>query len=348
MRAAVLVAPESLELVDTPRPVPAAGQALVQVEACGICGSDLAAWRAGPQGGHQRPGAGGHEIVGTVVDGLPDLEGRRVVVDPTAVGTCGRCAPCLERAHWFCESRTDALPGAFLEFLAVPRHALHVVPETLALDLAVLSEPVACGLHALRSSWTVAVRGSLEGAHVVVIGAGMLGLGAVLAAGELGAAQVTVVAKHPHQARAARAAGAHDVLDAAEAATEHALRALRPSVVVEAVGGNGAALALGLRTVGRRGELVVLGGAPGNAVALSRATQREIRLCFPVAYAATSGAADLDLALDVLDRRQGDVGGWTAHAFSLEEVGAAFEQAADKSSGAVRVLVVPDGQVRHA
>jgi threonine dehydrogenase-like Zn-dependent dehydrogenase len=346
VRAAVLVAPGTVEVVDAPAPVPSAGEVLVRIDACGICGSDLAAWRAGPQGARLRPGAGGHEIVGAVLDGLPDLEGRRVVVDPTALGTCGTCAPCIERAHWFCQSRTDALAGAFLEYLVVPAHALHVVPRTLGPEVAVLTEPVACGIHALHSSWTAAVRGSLEGAHVVVLGAGMLGLGAVLAAGELGAAQVTVLARHPHQAQAARAAGADEVLDPADPRVEQTLRALRPAVVVDAVGGEGDAFALGLRTVARRGELVALGGAPRDAVVLSRVTQREIRMSFPVAYASRSGVADLDRALEVLDRRQDDVRGWTAHAFSLEDVDSAFRGAADKSSGAVRVVVVPDPPAR--
>ncbi len=96
--------------------------------------------------------------------------------------------------------------------MVVPARSLLAPPAPVPADVLTLAEPLACAVHALRQSWTATTSG-LAGRHVAIVGAGVAGLLAVLAARDLGAERVTVVARHQHQALVATALGADAVLD---------------------------------------------------------------------------------------------------------------------------------------
>ena len=310
-----------------------ADDVIVAVTSCGICGSDLRSWRAAPSTAQARPGAGGHEVVGRLA-----ASGLRVVVDPSAVGTCGRCEACQAGAHWFCSRRTATFSGGFATRVRAPRHALHYVPAGLTDELAALAEPVACGVHAVRHSWTAHSSGSLSGVDVAVIGAGALGLGAVMAAQAEGARRVAVVARHDFQERAA--ASLRPTETVTEAAAPAELRRLRPALVIDAVGSTESA-ELAEQAVAWRGEVVDLGAA-GVPRGGPRSSAHEHRFFHPVAYAGLGGVHDIDVALALLERRAAAVSTWPLASYPLEEVDAAFRRAADRPSGVVRVLVEPD------
>lgn len=333
---AVLETPAGLSVSDVPDPVPGAHDHVIDVDGCGICGSDLSRWALARR---SAPGAGGHEIVGRVRSLGPSFfsPGDRVLVDPTAIGSCGSCLSCRAGAFWFCSARVAVGPGGFAERLLAPARALHPVPRALPSASAVLAEPVACGLHALRSSWTVSVAADRDGLPagtvVGVVGAGMLGLGAVLAARALGAARVVCLARHPHQAAAAASLGA-DVLDARDPGAVDVLRRARPPVVVDAVGGPG--LEQAVRAVAWRGEVVGLGGGPSVTLTGGALSAHETRLFFPV----STSARDLDAALKLLAQHAAEVATWST-VVDLTDIEEARRLAGDKSAGVVRVVVRP-------
>ncbi|MCW0215818.1 MAG: alcohol dehydrogenase catalytic domain-containing protein [Pseudonocardia sp.] len=350
MRAAWYPGPGSVSLAEVHLPDPGPHDVLVDVLACGICGSNLSAWQRGPgevadgPTGGQVPGANGHELaarvaaVGSAVTGV--RPGQDVVVDPSGVRSCGECEACADGADWFCSRPRRAPAFGFADRMIVPERALLPTPTGLDPVAAVLAEPIACGVHAVRHSWTASATGRVDGRTVAVLGAGLLGLGSIMAAKALGAASVVVVARHPHQAETARALGADEVLLDAAPDTAETVRKMRPALVVEAAGGTDT-FATAMRVVAWRGEVAVLGhfGTP-QRLDTDRAGSREQRIFFPVSYAARDGVADLAIALDLLAASPA-AAAMVTHRVPLDEIDRAFRVAADKTSGALRVAVVP-------
>lgn len=195
MRALVFTATSTVEMLDVPEPQPADDEVIVDVEACGICGSELHGIQH--PGFRQPPLVMGHEFVGV------DPQGRRVVINP--IVSCGTCDLCLRGQDQLCRSRSIIgihRAGGFGERVAVPRSQLHVIPDGLSWDAAALIEPLANAVHA----WELVA--SLEPRRVGVVGAGTIGLVCLLVARHRGAEHVTVVDLSDERLERARALGA--------------------------------------------------------------------------------------------------------------------------------------------
>jgi (R,R)-butanediol dehydrogenase / meso-butanediol dehydrogenase / diacetyl reductase len=345
MRAAFIPSAEHLDVADATLRDRAGDEAVIAVAACGICGSNLHEWRHPDQGitSEILPGAGGHELSGRVLvaadDGSGPAVGERVTVEPNRVRGCGACTACRSGSAWFCPAPRVVGGWGFAERMVVPTAALFAVPDVVSDEAATLTEPLACGVHALRSSHLAATAG-IDGARVAVIGAGVAGLLTVAAARHLGAAAVAAVARHPHQAAAAAAVGADDVIAARDDDVADQLKRVGADLVVEAVGGSGETIDLAMRGVVAQGEVAVLGLFDTSPVLNTRrASFRELRLSFPLTYGVRDGVHDFEIALDIL--AAADFDHLITHRFPLAEVGAAFAFAADKSVGALRVVVTP-------
>lgn len=227
MRAMVFTGPGVVEMLDVDRPVAAPGEVLVEVAACGICGSELHG--ISKPGFREPPLVMGHEFSGTTQDG------RRVTVNP--VISCGACDRCVAGQEQLCRSRTIVgihRAGAFTSQVAVPESNVHELPAGMAWEVAALIEPLANAVHA----WSLA--GAAAGSRVAVLGAGTIGIVSQLVAQHHGA-EVTVVDLSPDRLGRARDLGASQVateltgefdviLDAVGAPATHAasLDHLRP------------------------------------------------------------------------------------------------------------------------
>jgi threonine dehydrogenase-like Zn-dependent dehydrogenase len=342
MRAAFLTGLESVEVRDVAEPGIDPGLVAVDVIACGVCGSDLHGWRHPEQtvaaGGAVLPGIGGHEVVGRVA---PD--GRRVVVEPNLAGSCGVCEPCRAGTAWFCRDRRSLPSWGFSERMHVRPEGLFSVPDGVPDAVAALTEPLACGVHALRASHTtVRNGGNLGGRRVAVIGAGAAGLLVVAAARAMGADAISSVARYPHQAEAAGRLGAAEVHDSAEDGLRKNLSMFRPDVVVEAVGGTADTFNLAVGSVRTDGEVVVLGlfDEPQQLDA-RRAIFRELRMFFPVTYGMLDGRHDFEVALEILGADSDAFAPLVSHRFALSSTAEAFATAADKRERSVKVVVEP-------
>ncbi len=173
MKALVYTAPQTLDYRDEPEPVPAAGEALVRIDAVGICGSDMHAWH-GHDPRRVPPLILGHEAAGEVVAGAG--AGRRVTMNPLIM--CGRCTYCLTGRGNLCENRTMigmTRPGAYAQYLTIPEQCLVDLPLGMAPSQAALTEPAATAWHAVdlgeRAGWR-----PLAECDAVVIGGGAVGL----------------------------------------------------------------------------------------------------------------------------------------------------------------------------
>ena len=174
MQAAVFDAPFALTLGEHPRPRPAAGEALVEVDAVGLCAGDLYIY-LGRNPYVTYPRIGGHEIAGRVAALGPGTDGppigARVVIEPF-IG-CGQCYPCRVGKSNCC-ARLSIIgvhrEGGFAEAVAVPVDRLHRVPDTLTPFQASFAEPVAIGVQACR-------RGDVTAEDtLLILGAGPIGL----------------------------------------------------------------------------------------------------------------------------------------------------------------------------
>jgi L-iditol 2-dehydrogenase len=173
MKACVLHAVGDLRYEDVAAPEARAGEVLVRVGACGVCGSDIP--RVFTKGTYYFPTIPGHELAGTIAGVGPGgdsaLVGHNVAIFPLI--PCRACSMCEIGEYAQCEnynylgSRCD---GGFAEYVRVPEWNLLPVPPGLSLEEAAMVEPAAVAVHALRQA------GLDIGATVAIFGAGPIGV----------------------------------------------------------------------------------------------------------------------------------------------------------------------------
>lgn len=293
---------------------PGAGE-LMHVRSASICSSDL-----------MYIGFGMTRILGHEVAGVTE-DGRAVVVE--AMFGCGRCAQCAQGRYNLCPTHPEralgvSIDGGMTERYRVPPERLVPLPPGLDPRDASIVEPATVAWHALR------LGGTGPGRRVAVVGAGGLGLLAAAGAIRQGAGAVAVEARHPHQKEAAERIGA-DVGARGEF-----------DVVVEAAGTE-ASLARCAELVAPGGRVVVLGVHTGATLAVPWMPlfHREAHLVPSLGYCAHGGRPEMADAAAMLAEQPEVVDTVITHRFPLADAAAAFAVAADRSSGAIRVVLEP-------
>lgn len=200
-----------LAIADHPDPVPARGEVVVAVRACGICGSDLHLVERGLPDGQIL----GHELAGTVVElgpGVRDVAlDRAVAVNP--VGACGSCERCRRQVPLLCTAVPNLglnAPGGFAEYVAVPVRQLFPLPERMAVRDGAHAEPLAVAVRAVEQARPE------PGGDALVFGLGPIGLCVILVLRAYGAGKIVAVGRSPGRRAAASAVGADVVLDSRE------------------------------------------------------------------------------------------------------------------------------------
>lgn len=344
MRAACVRGRGEIEIARVPIPEPGPGEVRVAVEACGICGSDLHLFDSGFFAPGITPGhesAGRIDALGPGVTGV--ASGTRVAVEP--MRGCGACASCRRGQYSICRSARlhgVQLPGGLAEYIVVPADRVHRLPADLDPQFAALAEPMAVVVHAL-------VRGKLSvGQRVLVLGAGSVGLLTLAAARRLGAADVWITARHPHQALLARALGATRVLREAEAeplALDALGREAPIDLVVETVGGHADTLRAAAAAVRPGGTIAVvglfLGAVSVDPIGL---LMKEVTMAWSYCYglrAAGAGRSDFVEAIEVIAAERDALAALVTHRFPLEQIARAFDVAGDRRGGAIKVSINP-------
>lgn len=216
MKALVYTAPNEVTFRDEPDPIAGSGDVMLEVEAAGICGSDMHAYH-GRDPRRVPPLILGHELAARIIDG--PSAGKRVAVNPLI--TCGRCDYCVTGRDNLCANRTMigmTRPGGFAERIAVPERTLIEIPESMSARAAALTEPAATALHALNLAIRALTR-PLPELQLLVIGGGAVGLLSALLARSYGCRDVTLVETNRLRRAAAKAAGDLRVLAADEPAS---------------------------------------------------------------------------------------------------------------------------------
>ena len=228
MKALVYTGPEQMAYADHAEPSPGSGEVLVRIISSGICGSDMHAF-LGHDERRPAPLILGHEAAGRIASG--PRTGERVVINPLV--TCGTCPACLAGRNNLCPNRQiismPPRPGAFAEYVAIPEGNLVAVPDGVSDDKAALSEPMACGWHAVRLAQG-ALQMALSDARCLVIGGGAIGAGAALVLAAHDAGQITVLEPNAARQEVLEGMAAFDV-----AGTDEGL-ANRFDLVIDGVG----------------------------------------------------------------------------------------------------------------
>lgn len=341
MRAAVLREPGRVVVEERALGDVGAGEIVVRVELCGICGSDVQVYR-GERPDVALPRVLGHEFTGTVVA----MQGRRqglrlgdrVVVDADV--PCGSCKYC-EGGKWnVCPGRQTigfALDGALAEYVVVPRSAkVYRVPERMTREQAVLVQPLSVGAHAVFERGVIS-----RGERVLVLGAGAIGLGVAVMC-KVAGARVLVADLVERRLRLAAELGADRTLEVGQGKLDDAVRDFSEGEGVDKVfecvgGGQDATLEDAIRAARPGGTVVVVGSFTWPRVSFPGRSfkDKEIEL-----RGARGQGRGTELCLELF--RRGVLVGverMISHRYALSRIEEAFACAEEPGAGAVKVVV---------
>jgi threonine dehydrogenase-like Zn-dependent dehydrogenase len=258
MRHAIFTGEGRILIGESAWPVAAAGEVLLRVAACSLCGSDLRPLKNG------WPVTPGHEIAGLVDQPGHRLHGQRCLVYIPV--WCGQCATCKAGHTQLCENATDLVGwqrhGGYAEALAVPEQCLLPIPDDVPNHLApLLLDTIGTAAHGVRLSQKLVPAG-----RALILGAGPIGLGALLVLQHFGYQPVEVFDPNPFRRRVAGELGgaALDFLDGTA----------RYSLVLEC-SGRDAARQSALEMVAARGAVIQLGEADAWQVNETKAIRRK-------------------------------------------------------------------------
>ena len=265
MRAAIFPRPGAFEIVERRLPLPAEGEVLVRVEACGICGTDLHIHRG--QFPARFPLIAGHEFAGVVEKAGPRVSslrsGDHVAVDPNM--SCGACRPCRRGLAHLCRSLSAigvTQDGGFATHCLVPARQAHKVPTGIPFPVAAFAEPLACCVHGIDR---VRLR---PGEVVAIIGAGAIGMLLLQLALLQGAALTIVSEPVSGKRKAAAQSGATRVVDPCaedlSAIVGELTEGSGADVVIECVGSRETAQQA-VELAGEGGRVLLFGVAPETA-----------------------------------------------------------------------------------
>lgn len=351
MKAAFLkIKNMQFEIRDVQIPNIMQGESLVRVESCGICGTDLKdykkkfetwkSWRRFALAVARRAGRRmygktelrlGHEVYGTIEDTTqPELQNKRVVVFPDI--HCGTCEACQNGFITVCTNFCNIgfeRDGGFAEYVAVPDTNLMQVPNTVDAQVANLTEPLACGLHAIE------VAGLKKGDNVLVLGVGPIGqLIAYICSKEFGSETVACDVS-PFRLKMAGEMGAATTIKPSELQNQERFA----DVVFDCTGGLAQLMNQLISTLRPRGTICVEGFYEGNkSVWLRKLQMKEGRIV-------TSQGDNIKNRQDAISKIElygNELKPLITHTYPLEEISAAFDVAVKHyETNAVKVLVKP-------
>jgi len=270
MQAALWYGRNDVRIEEVPEPTAGEHEVKIRVKWCGICGSDLHEYRAGPMiipqkphplTGRTPPIILGHEFSGDVVEigsGVKDITvGDRVVVN--ALIYCRQCFYCGMGEYNMCiklGSTGLASDGGFAEFVTVPSYATYKIPPKVTYEMGTFVEPLAVAIRAVKRAR------AHVGNTAAVVGAGPIGLLVQQAASACGAGKVYVIEPIAGRRELAKKLGATEVFDPLDGDVSKEIHALtdgmRADVAYECVG-NQSAFDTAVRITGRRGMIVMVG-----------------------------------------------------------------------------------------
>ena len=348
MKAAVLMAPNVLEVkeVDTPQPGPA--DVLIRVEACAVCSSDVSLmakpWPAQPPYGSFIPG---HEYAGTIAalgETVDEFKiGDRVVVE--AHLGCLRCRNCRLGNYTAClnygkkghRANGFTTNGGFAQYVVNHVNTVYPIPDSVGFDEASLITNLGCVLYGFET-----IGGYIVGDHVVVIGPGPLGLISVEVAKALCAGKVFLVGTRASRLQAGEALGADRIIDVNQEDPVQVIReetkGIGADLVIES---SGAAQApqMAIDMAKRMGKILLLGFPEEPVHTNFSALGKDNKSIHTVRG---EGRTNCGRAVSLLVSGKVNLKSLATHSFSLIDISEAFKTFKERIGGAIKVVVKPN------
>jgi L-iditol 2-dehydrogenase len=342
VKALVLEAYSRLEYREVAEPAIGPDDVLVNVKACGICGSDVHGFD-GSTGRRIPPVIMGHEAAGVVAEVGSQVRGwqpgERVTLDSSIY--CGVCRYCRKGKINLCDHRRVLgvscaefhQDGAFAEYVAVPQQCVYRLPDELSFEHAALVEPVSIAVHAAGRP-TIKLNDS-----VVVVGAGMIGLLVVQALRAAGCGHIVALDVEPNRLDLARQLGANvglraDAPEVVNQVLEH--QDGGADLVFEAVG-TPPAFQLAIECARKGGALTLIGNvSPTTVLPLQRVVTRELTL-----YSSCQATGEYPACLDMMARGAIKVDSLISAVAPLAEGSAWFEKLRQRRMGLLKVILLP-------
>lgn len=351
MQALQLTEYRKLQLVDLPVPAPAADEVLIQVAACGICGSDVHGYD-GSTGRRIPPLVMGHEAAGIIVEVGKSVHafaaGERVTFDSTI--SCGSCRFCKEGAVNLCDRR-EVLGvscgdyrrnGAFAEYVAVPARIVYRLPDSLSFANAAMIEAVSVALHAVR------LTAPESGSTALVVGSGMIGLLILQSLRVAGCGNVFVTDIDARRLELAKKLGATATVEAGAATTSDEVAAqVREltgghgvDVVLEAVG-TAATVRTAIASARKNATVTLVGNlAPEVPLPLQTVVTRQLRL-----QGSCASAGEYTQAIELMANKAIDVAPMLSAIAPLAEGPRWFERLYAREANLMKVVLTPGSMV---
>ena len=343
MQALVLEEYNKLVFKEMPTPEIEDNEVLIEVKACGICGSDVHGMD-GSSGRRHPPLIMGHEAAGVIVERGPAVsefsEGDRVTFDSTIY--CSQCVYCRQGLINLCDNRRvlGVSPpeyrqhGAFAQFVAVPEHILYRLPDKLSFVQAAMVEPVSIAFHAI-SLTPVSLNDS-----VVVIGSGMVGLFVIQALRAAGCGTVIAVDLEQSKLDLALKLGADRGLLANQVDVVKEVQKLTEgkgaNIAVEVVG-NTAAVSTAIASLRKGGALTIVGNIAATVeFPLQEVVTRQIRIT-----GSCSSCGEYPACLDMIARGIVNVDALVSKVAPLAEGAEWFRKLYDGEEGLMKVILTP-------
>ncbi|MEM7312015.1 MAG: galactitol-1-phosphate 5-dehydrogenase [Planctomycetota bacterium] len=345
MKALLLSEYKKLDVVDFDKPTIGDKDVLVQVKACGICGSDIHGYD-GSSGRRIPPLVMGHEAAGIVAEIGADVTdfavGDRVTFDSTV--SCGDCFFCRAGRINLCDNRMVLgvscgeyrRHGAFADFVSVPQHICYRLPEDLPFEHAAMIEAVSVAVHAANRTPV-----SL-GDTAVVVGSGMIGLLTIQAIRLAGCSQVIAVDLDTERLEKAKLLGASIGLKADEVDVPETVRELTSGrgadVVLEVVGAT-ATIETAVESARKGGSITLVGNlAPNVEMPLQSIVTRELNV-----FGTCASSGEYPACIDLLASGTIRVDEMITAKATLEGGAEWFARLYDGEPGAMKVILEPTG-----
>ena len=343
MKALVLEEYKKLVIDDVPAPEVVAGEVLVRVKSCGICGSDVHGFDGG-SGRRIPPVIMGHEASGVVDQVGSNVNrfqpGDRVTFE--SMISCGHCGFCRRGAPNLCDKRRTLgvscedyrRHGAFAELVNVPEHIVFPIPDNLSFDEAALVEPISVAVHAVS-------RTPIQlGDTAVVVGAGMIGLLTLQALRTAGCGRIISVDLEDDRLAIARGLGADDILNSRNVDIPAVIRemtaGLGADIALEAVGAD-ATVRMSIDSVRKGGIVTLIGNVtPDVGFPLQSVVTREISV-----YGSCASANDYPACLELMDRGAIKAAPIISASVPLDQGAEMFDRLYAKEPGLTKVILHP-------
>jgi threonine dehydrogenase-like Zn-dependent dehydrogenase len=365
-RAAVLVGRRKFELQEFETPRIGSDEALLQVEACGMCGTDVEQYDGMFEAqGVNYPFIPGHEPVGRIAE-IGDAAalrwsvevGDRVAVEP--ILGCGYCAACRQGRPGQCStgrpgtgvnaygniptSTRPGLWGGYATHLYLdPMASIHKVDDSLPIELAVLYQPVAAGIR-----WFAHDSQLKLGDTIVILGCGQRGLAGVIAAREAGAGMVIVtgLSSDAHKLELARTFGADATIVADQEDVVARVRELTADrgvdVAVDVSAVSMEPIAQAIEIVRPGGTVILVGMKGGNRTANTFIPDKVVAKELTLRGLVSQDARAFVPALRLIAARRYPLERMHTHTFGLGELDLAMDTLAGRVPGAKAIHVMID------